>query len=91
MRRFFSRARPLDEALDAADPAPSPERAADDRRRLERAHAAIAALPATLREVLLLRGVEQMTQAETAAILGIGEKAVETRLYRARRRLAETM
>ena len=53
--------------------------------------AAFAALPAALREVLLLRGVEQMSQAETAAVLGIGEKAVETRLYRARRRLAETM
>lgn len=91
VRRFFSRARPLDDAMDAADPSPSPEEMADDRRRLVRAHAAISALPAALREVLLLRGVEQMTQAETAAILGIGEKAVETRLYRARRRLAETM
>ncbi|WP_338057327.1 RNA polymerase sigma factor [Sphingomonas corticis] len=91
VRRFFARARPLDEALDAADPAPTPEEAADDRRRLARARAAIAALPAALREVLLLRGVEQMSQAETAAVLGIGEKAVETRLYRARRRLAETM
>ena len=32
-----------------------------------------------------------MTQAETAQVLGISEKAVETRLYRARNKLAEVL
>ena len=41
-----------------------------------------------LRETLGLRAIEGMSQAETAEALGISEKAVETRLYRARLRLA---
>jgi RNA polymerase sigma factor CnrH len=36
---------------------------------------------------LVLRTVEGLTQAETAEILGVSEKAVETRLYRARQKL----
>jgi DNA-directed RNA polymerase specialized sigma24 family protein len=34
-----------------------------------------------------LRTVESMSQNDTAAALGISEKAVETRLYRARKTL----
>jgi len=48
----------------------------------------IAALPRQLREPLVLRTIEGLTQAETAEILKISEKAVETRLYRARSKLA---
>ena len=44
-----------------------------------------------LREVVLLRGIEGMSQAEVAQILGVTEKAVETRLYRARRQLQEML
>ena len=58
---------------------------------LVRINAAIASLPASLRPVLLLRAIEQMSQADTARVLGISEKAVETRLYRARSRLAEIL
>jgi RNA polymerase sigma-70 factor (ECF subfamily) len=35
----------------------------------------------------VLRAIEGMSQAEAAEALGISEKAVETRLYRARQRL----
>jgi DNA-directed RNA polymerase specialized sigma24 family protein len=35
--------------------------------------------------------VEDMSQAETAAILGITEKAVETRVRRARAKLSEQL
>ena len=49
---------------------------------------AIAALPASLKEPLVLRTIEGLSQAETAEVLGISEKAVETRLYRARSKLA---
>jgi RNA polymerase sigma-70 factor (ECF subfamily) len=37
---------------------------------------------------LLLRTVEGMSQAETAQALSITQKAVETRLYRARQQLS---
>jgi RNA polymerase sigma-70 factor (ECF subfamily) len=40
-----------------------------------------------LREVLVLRGVEELSQAETAELLQTSEKTVETRLYRARAKL----
>ena len=47
----------------------------------------MARLPANLREVLVLRGVEDLTQAETAELLQTSEKTVEMRLYRARAKL----
>ena len=74
-----------------ADDAPGAEVAAGDRREMTRLSTMIADLPATLKETLLLRTVEGMSQAETAETLGISEKAVETRLYRARGKLAEMM
>ena len=73
------------------DEAPGADQTADDRREMARLTAAIAVLPANLKETLLLRTVEGLSQAETAATLGISEKAVETRLYRARARLSEAM
>jgi DNA-directed RNA polymerase specialized sigma24 family protein len=48
-------------------------------------------LPITLKEPLVLRTIEGLSQAETAAILSISEKAVETRLYRARTKLLESL
>jgi len=41
-------------------------------------------LPETYREVFVLRDVEEMNIAETAAALGINEQLVKTRLMRAR-------
>ena len=73
------------------DDSPSAHDSAAGKLELERLNAAIAALSAPLREVLLLRTVEGMTQGETAAALSITRKAVETRLYRARLRLAEIL
>jgi RNA polymerase sigma factor (sigma-70 family) len=37
----------------------------------------------------VLRTIEGLSQSETAEVLGISEKAVETRLYRARNKLTE--
>jgi RNA polymerase sigma-70 factor (ECF subfamily) len=51
------------------------------RRGLE---TAIAALPATQREVLLLRDVEGQSTREVAHVLGLDEAAVKSRLHRAR-------
>lgn len=44
----------------------------------------IARLPAKLREPFVLVTLEAHSQAEAGSILGISEKAVETRIYRAR-------
>lgn len=76
-------------AAEVPDPAPAASDALSDREELERLWEAIAELPANLKEPLILRTIEGLSQAETADVLGISEKAVETRLYRARSRLAE--
>jgi RNA polymerase sigma-70 factor, ECF subfamily len=49
--------------------------------------AAIDALPAPFRTVLVLRTVEEMSTADTAAVLDLPEETVKTRLHRARARL----
>jgi len=51
----------------------------------------VVGLKAALKETLLLRTIEGLSQAETAEILAISEKAVATRLYRARLRLSEKL
>lgn len=91
VRRLFSFAMPDDQAFAALDPQAGADRQAEDRQELARAAVAIAALPSRLKEVLLLRTIEELSQAETAATLGISQKAVETRLYRARRTLSEQL
>lgn len=75
------------EAETIADEAPGPGTTALGRAELALAARAIAELPAKLRVVLLLRTVEGLSQAETADVLGITIKAVETRLARARTQL----
>ena len=58
--------------------------------REERAAAvrdAVSALPAELREAIVLFEYEQMSQAEIARAVGATEKAVETRIHRAREKL----
>ncbi len=87
VRRFFSFARPLEEGVDAPDAAPGPEASAQSVQEVRRIERAVAALPDMLKEVLLLRTIEELSQADTAQVLGISEKAVETRLYRARQKL----
>lgn len=93
VRQMFSFTMPDDGAA-IRDNDVLPDDVAADRQALARVTVAIAKLPARQKDVLLLRTVEGMTQAETAAALGISEKSVETRLYRARRALSafrETM
>ncbi|HMO73754.1 MAG TPA: sigma-70 family RNA polymerase sigma factor [Sphingopyxis sp.] len=91
VRAFFSRALPLESAHQVASDVPSPDSEATDRGELARVRGAIDRLPQNLREVLLLRGVDEVSQAETAVILQVSEKTVETRLYRARTKLRELL
>ena len=52
---------------------------------------AIAALPASLKEPLVLTALEGLSQKEAGAVLGLSAKAVEVRVYRAKRQLAEML
>ncbi|WP_137752754.1 RNA polymerase sigma factor [Sphingopyxis sp. L1A2A] len=87
VRSFFSRALPLESAHDVASEGPAPDAEAADRTELERVRAAMSRLAPNLREVLILRGVEDLSQLETAELLQVSEKTVETRLHRARAKL----
>ncbi len=90
VRRFFSFAASLDgSALEVADDGIPADTALGDRRLLARVAGAIAGLPVQLKEPLILCAVDGLSQADAAATLGISEKAVETRVRRARAALAE--
>jgi RNA polymerase sigma-70 factor (ECF subfamily) len=91
VRRFFAFARPLEAAADTADPAPDPESALASRREVDRLNRAVSALPATLKEPLILCALEGFGQDEAAALLGVTRKTVETRIYRARQKLAAAL
>ncbi len=73
--------------LDPADAAPSPEEALAARRRWAATRRAIAQLPDNQRAVLVLVRFEGLSYREAAEALGISEGAVESRLFRAMRRL----
>ena len=92
VRRFFSFASPIgSEAQAVADAQVPVDDAAADRQELDRVTRAISTLPVNLKEPLVLRTIEGLSQAETADVLRISEKAVETRLYRARAKLLERL
>jgi RNA polymerase sigma-70 factor (ECF subfamily) len=69
----------------------TPEASAADKEGVRRISKAIGQLPVSLRDVLVLRTIEGMSQAEAGQVLGISAKAVETRLYRARATLASIL
>lgn len=80
-----------EETHDVRDDAHSPEdvAAAHQLRRLLERH--IDALPEGLRAVFVLRDVEELPTAETAACLGLSDEAVRVRLHRARHQLRESL
>ena len=91
VRSFFTFARPIEVAEDYESDTPDPFNQAVGKAELLRVEKAMAQLPHNLREILVLRGVEELSQTEAAAALGISEKAVETRLYRARAQLKKLL
>lgn len=91
VRQFFTFALPLDQARSVAGAEADPERQTAGRQQLDETMAAITRLPSRLRDVLVLRAIEGLSQAETASVLGVSAKTVETRLYRARTKLAEIL
>lgn len=79
------------EAQSRPDPAPDAEATLIDRQRRAALDRALAALPAGLKEPLILTVFDGYSQQEAGAMLGLSAKAVEVRVYRARRRLAEIL
>jgi RNA polymerase sigma-70 factor, ECF subfamily len=68
-----------------------PETAASGRDLLRILQAAIDRLPEEFRQVFMLRGVEQLSIAETAELLDLNPNTVKTRFHRARRMLQELL
>ena len=73
------------------DAAPAPDATAATSERASAVRAAIAELPEDQRTAVLLSEFEDRSYADIAALLGCTPKAVETRLYRARQSLRETL
>ena len=79
-QRERARARPLE----GADP-PAPS--ADEPEQLRALRAAIERLPAELATAVRMRYLDEARVRDVAALLGVTEKTVEGRLFRARREL----
>jgi RNA polymerase sigma factor CnrH len=81
VRAFFFRAAPLDDALHALCIA-----AADNNqdRELSTLDALIAALPAGLKEPLILCALEGLNHKQAGEVLGLTAKAIENRIGRAK-------
>ncbi len=74
---------------ESATPVPDATHASD--RALKNLEAAVANLPRQLKEPLVLAMLEGLSHREVSEILGINTKAVETRVYRAKKKLAAVL
>jgi RNA polymerase sigma-70 factor (ECF subfamily) len=74
-----------------AAPAPSPGQSLEQRERLDALAQAIDALSPDLKLTLLLHHYERLSYREIADITGCSENGVDTRLYRAKKQLRETL
>ena len=72
-------------ALQVADPAQDPEAALGRCEGLSQLQQALAALPAELRECLVLRELEELSYKEISDVIGVPVGTVMSRLWRARR------
>lgn len=79
----------LGNVLPAHGPSPGEQTAIAERAGIVRAE--VARLPEELREAIILCEWEERTLVETAAILETTPKAIESRLYRARKLLRERL
>ena len=73
-----------DHVPESVETQPSPAEQMEQSEQLQRIEAALAILPADLREAMLLFTYQDMSYAEIATAVGCTSKAVETRIYRAR-------
>jgi len=70
---------------------PTPREEADESERRAMVRLAVDRLPLDQKEALVLCEWEEMSVVEAAAALNTTEKAVESRLFRARRRLKQEL
>ncbi|HVP37605.1 MAG TPA: sigma-70 family RNA polymerase sigma factor [Candidatus Saccharimonadales bacterium] len=77
--------------LQVADPGHGPHEQLEHRELREVLERAIGSLPEAQRQVLMLRDVEGLPAAEVGRALGLGERAVKSRLHRARLSLRRTL
>jgi len=71
--------------------AEDPEERAASREAVRLVEHAVDKLPAHYRSVFMLRDIEGLSTADTAAALGIGEEAAKVHLHRARAMLRESL
>lgn len=78
---------PFAEPPDRIDPAPSADQRMAQDQTMRRVRAALATLPDRQREAIMLQTYQELSNTETAAVLGISVEALESLLSRARRGL----
>jgi len=89
VRQFFYKADDIQRpGLVIEQPTQATNDSADELIQLDEA---IAALPANLKEPLLLALTGDMSHREVGEMLGLSAKAVEVRIYRAKRALAQAL
>jgi RNA polymerase sigma-70 factor (ECF subfamily) len=76
---------------DFSHPGLSPDRQAQTHETMEALNRAIRSLPVDLREAFILGAIDQLPHKEISIILGLSPKAVEVRIYRARKILFERL
>ena len=82
---------PLGRDADRSDPGATPEQMVIERERGHHIELAMAALPADMRAVLVLRAYHDLDYPEIAAALDLGVGTVKSRLSRARAALREAL
>jgi RNA polymerase sigma factor (sigma-70 family) len=80
-----------DPVAQAPDPAPGPGTSAEDDEMMVALQAAVQKLPARQREAFLLRSLEGLDVAETAAAMGCSDGSVKTHYSRAVQSLREQL
>lgn len=73
------------------DSKPLPDDVLSSSERAQSVRDAIAALPEDLRTAIILSEYELLSNGEIANVLLCSVKAVESRIYRAKQRLRETL
>jgi RNA polymerase sigma factor (sigma-70 family) len=89
VHRFLLGSDALEEsALVVSDSSEDAEVQLMQQQRVAALDRAVAGLPARLKEALILTAFDGRSQKEAGDILGVSEKTIETRVYRARKLLA---
>ncbi|KRB52444.1 MAG: RNA polymerase sigma factor [Pseudomonadota bacterium] len=93
VRRMVFGTRPLEaqDTLAQADQTPDAEASLIGRERQTALDRAIAALPTKLKEPLILTCFEDLSHQAAGQLLGVSAKTIETRVYRARRKLSDAL